>query len=264
MSIHPTALIDPQAELADGVHVGPYSTVGPKVKIGSGTRIASHCVITGNTRIGNDNRIFQFSSVGEIPQDMKYQGEDTLVEIGDRNTIREGCTINSGTVQDIGKTVIGNDNWIMAYVHIAHDCVLGNQIIIANYTGLAGHVVLNDWVVLGGQAGLYQRIHMGAHSMCGFQSHAGQSVPPFVIAGGNPFHPLMVNQEGLKRRGFSPERISHIKRMYRALYREQRPLSDAIATIAAMPTEAPDSEADTQTMLTFLQQQQARGFAIVR
>lgn len=261
--VHPTALVDAKAELADDVSVGAYSSVGPKVTIGARSCIASHCVITGNTRIGRDNHIFQFASVGEIPQDKKYQGEDTLLEIGDRNTIREGCTINIGTAQDLGKTVIGNNNWIMAYVHIAHDCVLGNQIIIANYTGLAGHVVLEDWVVVGGQSGIYQRVRMGAHSMCGFQSHVGQAVPPFITAGGNPFRALMVNQEGLKRRGFSADRIAHIKQIYRILYREQRSLTDAMQTIKTMPSSS-GNDADKKAMLAFLTHQHGLGLGIVR
>ncbi|CAG0909260.1 unnamed protein product, partial [Darwinula stevensoni] len=180
---------------------------------------------------------------------MKYRGEDTLTLIGDRNVIREGCTINAGTVQDIGKTVVGSDNWIMAYVHIAHDCVLGDHIIIANYTGLAGHVRLDDWVVLGGQSGIYQRVRMGAHSMCGFQAHAGQDVPPFVTAGGNPYRALMVNQEGLKRRGFSEERINRIKQMYRLLYRQGLTLAQATEEIAALPADDEAGKGDIAMMV---------------
>jgi UDP-N-acetylglucosamine acyltransferase len=254
--IHPTALVDPKACLDDDVCIGPYTTVGPRVVIGAGSVVASQFVITGDTTIGCGNRIFQFSSIGEIPQDKKYQGEDTILVIGDNNTIREACSIHIGTVQDRGETRIGHDNWIMGNVHIAHDCVLGNHIIIANYTGLAGHVHIDDWVVLGGQSGIYQCVHMGAHSMSAFQSHVGQSVPPFITVGGNPLSVLMVNQEGLKRRGYTRERIANIKTIYRLLYRQGLTLEKAIQAISNISTEDPKEQEDISCMLHFLQSNQ--------
>ena len=231
-AIHPTALVDPKAQLDSSVSVGPYAVIGPHVRIGAGTTVGAHCVIEGHTTIGQDNRIFQFASVGAQPQDKKYAGEPTRLEIGDGNTIREFVTINTGTVQDEGLTRIGHDCWIMAYVHIAHDCRLGDHIILANAVQLAGHVHLGDWVFLGGLTGVHQFGRVGAPAMTAFQTRLAQDVPPFVTAGGNPAEAQSINAEGLKRRGFSPERITLIKQMYRLLYRQGLPLHAARQQIA--------------------------------
>ena len=201
-AIHPTALIDPDAELDASVQVGPYAVIGPHVRIGPGTQIGAHCVIEGHTRIGRDNRIFQFASIGAQPQDKKYAGEPTRLEIGDGNTIREFVTINTGTVQDAGVTRLGDDNWIMAYVHVAHDCQLGSHVILANAVQLAGHVHLGDWVFLGGLTGVHQFVRVGAHAMTAFQARLAQDLPPFVTAAGNPAEAQSINAEGLRRRGF--------------------------------------------------------------
>ncbi|MBN9322374.1 MAG: acyl-ACP--UDP-N-acetylglucosamine O-acyltransferase, partial [Delftia acidovorans] len=184
--IHPTALIDSAAQLDSSVSVGPYAVIGPHVEIGAGTTIGAHCVVEGHTRIGCDNRIFQFASLGAQPQDKKYAGEPTRLVIGDRNTVREFCTFNAGTVQDQGVTVIGHDNWIMAYVHVAHDCVVGSHTILANNATLAGHVHVGDHVILGGLTGVHQFTKVGAHAMAGFASHISQDVPPFMMVDGNP------------------------------------------------------------------------------
>jgi UDP-N-acetylglucosamine acyltransferase len=230
--IHPTAIIDPGAQVDSTVAIGAYSVIGPKVVIGAGTWIGPHVVIEGDTTIGCDNKFFQFSSIGAVPQDLKYAGEPTKLVIGDRNTIREGCTINLGTVQDKGVTTIGNDNWIMAYVHIAHDCVLGNHLILANNATLAGHVHLDDWVFLGGFTGIHQYCHVGAHAMTAFYAAVSQDVPPYVTAAGNRAVPAGINSEGLKRRGFTPEQISAIKRAYKLVYRADLSLDEAKAALA--------------------------------
>ena len=185
--VHATAIVDPAAELAASVRIGPWTSVGPHVRIGEGTTIGSHCVLDGHTTIGRDNRIFQACSLGAAPQDKKYAGEPTELRIGDRNTIREYCSINLGTVQDKGRTVVGDDNWIMAYVHIAHDCIVGNQTIIASFAGLAGHVELGDWAIVGGQSGLHQFVKFGPHAMCAFASHVSKDVPPYMMVDGNPW-----------------------------------------------------------------------------
>ena len=204
--IHPAAIVDPGARIDATASVGPGAVIGPHVEIGAQTQIGAHCVIEGHTRIGARNRIFQFASIGAPPQDMKYGGEPTRLEIGDDNTIREFVTINTGTVQDIGVTRVGSHNWIMAYVHIAHDCQLGSHIILANAVQLAGHVHLGDWVFLGGLSGVHQFVRVGAHAMTAFQTRLAQDVPPFVTAGGNPAEAQGINIEGLRRRGFSAER----------------------------------------------------------
>ena len=234
---HSTAIIHPNAKLADDVEVGAYSIIGEHVEIGAGTVIGPHVVIDGHTRIGRNNRIFQFCSLGEIPQDKKYAGEPTRLEIGDNNTIRESCTFNIGTVQDAGVTRIGSDNWIMAYVHVAHDCQLGNNIILANAVQLAGHVHLADWVFLGGLSGVHQFVRVGAHAMTGFQSRLSQDLPPFVTAAGNPAEAQGINSEGLKRRGFSSESIMSIKRAYKTLYRSGLSLQEAKDAIRAQVEE---------------------------
>jgi UDP-N-acetylglucosamine acyltransferase len=255
MSIHPTAIVHPGARLGGGVAVGPYSIVGEHVEIGDDTVIGPHVVISGHTRIGCENRIFQFCSIGEQPQDKKYAGEPTRLEIGDRNTIREFCTFNRGTVQDAGVTRMGNDNWVMAYVHLAHDVQVGSHTILANNATLAGHVHLGDWVIVGGLTGIHQFCHVGAHAMTGFQSHVSQDVPPFMMVSGNPLAVHGFNVEGLRRRGFSRERIAQVKQMHRLLYREGLTLELArqgIESLATDPSEDPLAEGDLRLMLDFL------------
>ncbi len=236
--IHPTALVHAGARLAEGVSVGAYSLIGEHVVIGEGTRIGPHCVIDGHTTIGRDNEIFQFCSLGAKPQDKKYADEPTRLAIGDRNTIREYCSFNLGTAQDGGLTRVGDDNWIMAYVHVAHDCVVGNQTIFANHATLAGHVQVGDWAILGGFTGVHQFCRVGAHSFCGVGSVLLQDLPPFVTIAGNPAKPHGINSEGLKRRGYSSAGIAAIKRAYRALYRSGLSLDEARERIAALAEEA--------------------------
>ena len=250
--IHPTALVDPKAELDSSVSVGPYAVIGPHVRIGAGSSVGAHCVVEGHTTLGANNRIFQFASIGAAPQDKKYAGEPTRLEIGDGNTIREFATINTGTVQDAGVTRLGDDNWIMAYVHIAHDCQLGSHIILANAVQLAGHVHLGDWVFLGGLTGVHQFGRIGAHAMTAFQTRLAQDVPPFVTAGGNPAEAQSVNAEGLKRRGFSAERITLIKQMYRLLYRQGLTLEVARQQIDALRGDLPEADGDIALMQDFL------------
>ena len=250
--IHPTALIDPRAELDSSVEVGPYAVIGPRVRIGAGTVVGAHCVIDGHTTLGRDNRIFPFASIGGAPQDKKYGGEPTRLEIGHGNTIREFCTLNTGTVQDAGVTRVGDDNWIMAYVHIAHDCQLGSHTIIANAVQLGGHVHLGDWAFLGGLSGVHQFVRVGAHAMTGFQTRLSQDLPPYVTASGNPAQAQGINQEGLKRRGFDAARIDTIKQLHRLLYRSGLRLDEAVQRIAALRTEQPRSDADIGLMLDFL------------
>jgi UDP-N-acetylglucosamine acyltransferase len=240
MSIHPTAIVHPNAKLGAGVEVGPYSIVGEHVEIGDQTWIGPHVVVTGHTRIGRENRIFQFASIGEIPQDKKYAGEPTRLEIGDRNTIRESCTINTGTAQDVGVTRVGNDNWIMAYVHIAHDCQVGNNTIFANDTQLAGHVHIGDWVILGGFTGVHQFVRIGAHSMTGVGTKLVQDLPPYVMASGYPAAPHGINSEGLKRRGFSSESVMAIRRAYKTLYKSGLKLDEARAALEPEVAQVPE------------------------
>jgi UDP-N-acetylglucosamine acyltransferase len=248
--IHSTAVIDPGAELAADVTVGPYTVIGPDVVIGAGSEIGSHVVINGPTCIGRENRIFQFASVGEAPQDKKYAGEPTRLEIGDRNTIREFVTINRGTAQDQGVTSIGDDNWIMAYVHIAHDCRIGNQTIFANNASLAGHVTISDYVILGGFTLVHQFCSLGAHSLTAFGSGISLDVPPYVTVGGSPAKAHGLNMEGLRRRGFSEESRKALKQAYKTLYRENNSLQDAIAIL----TERTQDCAELQLLVTFLEQ----------
>jgi UDP-N-acetylglucosamine acyltransferase len=231
--VHPTAIVEPGATLAPDVEVGAYTVIGAHVEIGAGSRIGPHCVITGHTRLGANNRVAQFASVGEAPQDKKYAGEPTRLEIGDNNTIREFCTLNRGTVQDAGVTRIGNDNWIMAYVHIAHDCQVGNRTIFANNAQLAGHVRIEDDVILGGFTLVHQFCRVGAHSITGLGTVLLQDVPPYVKASGNPVHPYGINSEGLRRRGFSAEAIAALKRAYKTLYREGRTMEEAARELDA-------------------------------
>jgi UDP-N-acetylglucosamine acyltransferase len=259
-SIHSTAIVDTQAELADSVSVGPYAVIGPHVRVAEGTTIGAHCVIEGRTTIGRDNRIFQFASIGAAPQDKKYAGEPTELHIGDRNTIREFCTFNLGTAQDSGVTRIGSDNWVMAYVHIAHDVQVGNQTILANNATLAGHVHIGDWVIIGGLTGVHQFTKIGAHAMAGFASHVSQDVPPFMMVDGNPLSVRGFNAEGLRRRGFSPERLAAVKQMHKSLYRGGKTFQEARDEIAALPATAPEAQADVDMMLAFLAQA-TRGIA---
>jgi UDP-N-acetylglucosamine acyltransferase len=230
--IHPTAIIDPRAELDSTVEVGPYTVIGPDVRIDAGTRIGSHVVIQGPTTIGKQNQIFQFSSLGEQPQDKKYRDEPTTLEIGDNNTIREFCTFNRGTVQDKGATRIGNDNWIMAYVHIAHDCQIGNHTIFANNSSLAGHVDVHDYAILGGFTLIHQFCKIGSHIITAVGSVVFKDIPPYVTAAGYDAKPHGINSEGLKRRGFSPEAILQIKRAYKTLYRNGLTLEEAKKELA--------------------------------
>jgi UDP-N-acetylglucosamine acyltransferase len=250
--IHPTAIIDPKAELHDSVSVGPYAVIGPHVRIGARCSIGAHCVIDGHTRLGDDNRIFQFASIGGPPQDKKYGGEPTGLEIGNGNTIREFVTINTGTVQDVGVTRLGDDNWIMAYVHIAHDCQLGSHLILANAVQLAGHVHLGDWAFLGGLSGVHQFVRVGAHAMTGFQTRLAQDLPPFVTAAGNPAQAQGINQEGLRRRGYSPERIGVVKQMHKLLYRQGLTLAAAREAIAELANGVADPSEDVVLMQDFL------------
>ncbi len=217
--IHQTAIVHPDAKLASDVEIGAYTLIGAHVEIASGTVVGPHVVINGHTRIGKNNRIFQFSSLGEIPQDKKYANEPTRLEIGDNNTIREFCTFNLGTVQDAGVTRMGDDNWIMAYVHIAHDCQVGSHTIMANGATLGGHVHVGDWVFLGGLSGVHQFVRIGAHAMTGFQTRLAQDLPPYVTVAGNPAEAHGINSEGLKRRGFSGAAIMAIKNAYKTLYK---------------------------------------------
>ena len=250
--IHPTAIVAEGAHLDPSVSVGPYAVIGPHVTMGARTTVGAHCVIEGHTTIGADNRIFQFSSLGAVPQDKKYAGEPTQLVIGDRNTIREFCTFNLGTAQDAGVTRIGDDNWIMAYVHIAHDCVLGNQITMANNATLAGHVQVGDQVIIGGLTGVHQYSRIGAHAMAGFASHISQDVPPFMMVDGNPLSVRGLNLEGLRRRGFSAARVVGIKQMHRALYRQGLTLEAARAAMAGLPAAHPEAADDVALVLAFL------------
>jgi UDP-N-acetylglucosamine acyltransferase len=225
--IHPSALVDPAAELADDVEVGPWTQIGPRVRVGAGCRIGAHVVLDGHTTLGRDNRIFPFAAVGTEPQDKKYRGEDTVLEIGDGNTIREYCLINTGTTQGGGATRIGNDNWIMGYAHVAHDCVVGSHTIIANGVQLAGHVTVQDWAILGGTSAVHQFVRVGAHTMTGGGSILLQDVPPFIICNGNPAQPHGIHMEGLRRRKFSEAQIGALRQAYKVVYRQGLPLAQA-------------------------------------
>ena len=253
-------MVDAAAQIDASVTIGPYAVIGPHVVLGAGTTVGAHCVIEGHTTIGRDNRIVQFASLGAAPQDKKYAGEPTRLVIGDRNTIREFCTFNTGTVQDQSVTRIGDDNWVMAYVHIAHDCVVGNQTILANNATLAGHVQVDDYAIIGGLTGIHQFTKVGAHVMAGFASHISQDVPPFMMVDGNPLAVRGLNLEGLRRRGFSPERLAAIKQMHRLLYRQGLTLEAAHSAIAALPAAHPEAAADIAQLLAFLDTS-ARGIA---
>jgi UDP-N-acetylglucosamine acyltransferase len=238
--IHPTTIIHPGARLAEDIEVGAYTMIGEHVEIGAGSRIGPHAIITGHTRIGRNNRIYQFVSLGEVPQDKKYAGEPTRLEIGDGNTIREFCTFNCGTAQDAGVTRLGNDNWIMAYVHLAHDCQIGDHAIFANNSQLAGHVHVGDHAILGGFTAVHQFCRIGAHSITAIGTVVLQDIPPFVTASGNTAKPYGINAEGLKRRGFSADTITRIKRAYKTLYKSGQTLDEAKREIAAQTRNCPE------------------------
>jgi len=242
--IHPTAIVDSRASLAADVEVGPYTIIGADTEVGAGTRIGPHVVIGPHTRIGARNTFFQFSSIGEAPQDKKYNGEPTRLEIGDDNTIREFCTLNRGTSQDAGITRIGNNNWIMAYVHMAHDCQVGSHTIFANNAQIAGHVHVGDFAVLGGFTVVHQFCRIGAHSITAMGTILLQDLPPYVMASGNTAVPHGINSEGLRRRGFSADAIHAIKRAYKTLYKSGLSFEEARLSIS--------SEADAQKELAAL------------
>ena len=231
------AIVSPEAELADDVSVGPFSIIGARVRIGPRTAVAPHVVINGPTTIGADNHIFQFASIGDAPQDKKYQGEPTRLEIGDRNVFRESCTINRGTILDKAVTRIGSDNLFMAFCHVAHDCVIGDHTVFANCASLAGHVEIGDWVILGGLTAVHQHTRIGAHAFLGGGAVLRGDVPPYVMVAGNPAAPHAVNVEGLKRRGFSEEQIRNIRDAYRIVYRSDLKLSEALARLAPQAAE---------------------------
>ena len=249
--IDATAVIDAGAEIADDVSIGPYTVIGENVVIEAGTRIGPHVVISGQTRIGRDNTIFQFASVGADPQDKKYGGEPTRLEIGDRNTIREFVTINRGTAQDEGVTRLGDDNWIMAYVHIAHDCQIGNQTIFANNASLAGHVTIGDYVILGGFTLVHQFCSLGPHSLTAFGTGISMDVPPYVTVGGSPARPHGLNMEGLRRRGFPEDTRKVLKQAYKTLYRENLSLQDALALLKGTASDC----AELGVLVSFLENQ---------
>jgi UDP-N-acetylglucosamine acyltransferase len=251
-TIHPTAIVESGAQLGDKVSIGAYTVVRSQVRIGEGTTIGPHCVIEGRTTIGRDNRIFQFNSIGAVPQDKKYAGEPTELHIGDRNMVREFCTFNLGTAQDAGVTRIGNDNWIMAYVHIAHDCQVADRTTLANNTTLGGHVHLGDWVTVGGLTGIHQFVKIGAHVMVGFGSAVSQDVPPYMLVDGNPLAVRGFNVEGLRRRGFDAPRIAAVKQMHKLLYREGKTFEQAREAITALSREAPHAAGDVALMNAFL------------
>ena len=246
--IHPTAIVHPGARIGKDVEIGAYSIVGEHVEIGDRTSVGPHVVIEGHTRIGCDNRIFQFSSLGAMPQDKKYAGEPTRLEIGDRNTIREFCTFNRGTAQDVGVTRLGNDNWIMAYVHLAHDCQVGNSTIFANNAQIAGHVHIGDHAILGGFTTVHQFVKVGMHCITSLSSVLLQDLPPYVMAAGNTAKPYGINAEGLKRRGFSSESLSVLKRAYRTIYKSGLTLDEAKEKLAVEARAHPE----VQPFLDFL------------
>lgn len=250
--IHPTAIIDPTAVIADDVKIGPYTVIGPNVEIGAGCEIASHVVINGPTKIGRNNRIFQFSSIGEEPQDKKFHGEDTWLEIGDNNLIRESVTINRGTVQGGGMTRVGSNNWIMAYVHIAHDCLIGNDNIFANNASLAGHVLVDDFVILGGFTLVSQFNYIGSHSFSAMGSVISRNVPPYVLVSGHMAKPVGVNVEGLKRRQFTETQIRNIRQAYKYLYRSGLRMEEAEQRLENIEQEA----GELAILIDFLKKQE--------
>ena len=250
--IHPAAIVDPNAELDDSVEVGAYSVIGPNVQIGARTKIGPHVVIDGHTTIGCDNTFFQFSSIGGQPQDKKYRGEPTRLEIGDRNLVREFCTLNCGTVQDAGVTRVGSDNWFLAYVHIAHDCIVGNNTIFSNNASLAGHVHVGDWVIMSGFSAVHQFCKIGEHAFVGMTTSVTQDVPPFVLVSGNPAVAHGINIEGLKRRGFSREQIGDLRNAYKLIYKSGLTLEESKSALAKAEADTPGAAAYLRTMREFL------------
>lgn len=255
--IHPSAIIDPAAELSEGVTIGPFTVIGPDVRIESGTTIGPHVVIRGPTQIGRDNRIFQFTSIGEDPQDKKYRGEVTRLEIGDRNIIREYATIHRGTIQDQSITRIGSDNLLMAYTHVAHDCVIGNGVILANGASLAGHVHVNDAAILGGFSLVHQFCRIGRYSFSGMGSVISRDIPPYVMVGGSPTKPRGINNVGMERHGFSADSILQVKRAFKLIYKSKLKLEEAIESLTIMAEEYPE----IAPIVDFLQQS---GRSIIR
>ena len=250
MSIDPRAVVDPSAKLADDVTVGPFTVIGPNVEIDAGCRIGPNVVINGPTRIGRDNRIFQFASIGEEPQDKKYHGEASLLEIGDRNTIREFSTINRGTEDGGGITRLGNDNWLMAYIHIAHDSLIGNNVTMANGASLAGHVTVDDYAILGGFTLVHQFCAIGQNAFCGMGSAISKDIPPYVMVSGNPAQPYGLNTEGLKRRGFDSDVIRSLKEAYRVIYRSGLTVDDAVTRLR----ELAEKTTEIEELISFLEQ----------
>jgi UDP-N-acetylglucosamine acyltransferase len=252
MAIHPTAIVDPGAQIDPSVEIGPYTVIGPHVRIGAGTTVGPHAVIEGHTTIGRDNRIFQFVFLGAVNQDLKYRGEPCELVIGDRNTIREFSTYHIGTVQGGGVTRLGNDNWMMAYTHLAHDCKVGDRTIFANNAQIAGHVEVGDWAILGAYTCVHQFVRIGAHAMTGMGSVLLAEQPPFVMSEGHPAQARSMNFEGLRRRGFSPARIAVVKAMHKALYRDGLTLEQARERIAGLAQSTPEAQSDVDLMLGFL------------
>jgi UDP-N-acetylglucosamine acyltransferase len=238
--IDPRAVVSPQARLAPDVSVGPFSVIGPDVEIGSRSIVGPHAVINGPTTMGADNRVFQFASLGDAPQDKKYRGEPTRLEIGDRNVFRESCTVNRGTTHDKGVTRIGDDNLFMAFAHVAHDCQIGNSTVFANCASLAGHVEIGDWAILGGLTAVHQFARIGAHAFLGGGSIVSRDVPPYVMVAGNPAVPHGVNSEGLRRRGFTEDQIQHVREAYRILYRSELKLAEALVRLTPVAAEQPE------------------------
>ena len=235
--IDPHAVVSAKAQLADDVEVGPFAVIGDDVVIGPRCRIGPHAVVNGPTTLGADNHVFQFASLGDAPQDKKYKGEPTRLEVGDRNVFREYCTVNRGTVTGNGVTRVGNDNMLLAYTHVGHDCTLGDKIVLSNLVMLGGHVELGDWVIMSGYAGAHQFAKIGAHAFIGNNTSVTRDVPPYVLASGHPAEPRAINSEGLKRRGFAPEQIRNIKNAYRVLYRSDLKLEDAVVELTRMAQE---------------------------
>jgi UDP-N-acetylglucosamine acyltransferase len=250
--IHPAAIVDPRAELDSSVEVGAYSIIGPNVRIDAGTVVGPHVVIEGHTTIGKDNKFFQFSSIGAAPQDKKWAGEPTRLEIGERNTIREFCTFNLGTAQDAGVTRLGSDNWISAYVHLAHDCQVGSNTIFSNNAQLAGHVHVGDWAILSGYAGVHQFCKIGAHAFVGMYTSLTQDVPPFVLVSGNPAGARGINVEGLKRRGFTRAQIDGIRTAYKLVYRSGMTLEEAKAALLEEENASPEAAEHIRALREFL------------
>lgn len=249
--VHETAIVYPGAQLHETVEVGAYAVIHANVKIGAGTKIGEYCVIDGHTTIGENNTFYRFCSIGGIPQDKKYDNEPTRLEIGNGNTFREFVTVNTGTTQDVGVTRIGDDNWIMAYVHIAHDCQIGSHTIIANTVQLAGHIHIGDWAIVGGMSAAHQFIHIGAHSMTGGMSSIRQDIPPFILGAGQPYKPAGINSEGLKRRGFTPEQIQVLREAYKIIYMRQLNRQEVIEEIKRLQSEHPGSAEHLQLFLDF-------------